>query len=195
MAEAPTSRERMLEAAESLLRGVGFAGMGIKQVVAESGAPIGSVYHHFPDGKTQLAAEALRIHGEKARRLLDAALAEDLPLATRLRRFFGGAAEGFDRAGGEKGCAIGAVTLDLDSSDVALRRLCGEIFEGWVETIASHLPWSDEDERRSFAEMTVLALEGAFVLGRAHRTGDPFVTAGEWLAAAAAARTRGDEQR
>src|SRR5215813_7377275 len=63
-----TSRIRMIEATETLMREQGLAGAGIKQVVARSDAPIGSVYHHFPGGKTQLAAEALRVHGERADR-------------------------------------------------------------------------------------------------------------------------------
>ena len=63
----------MIAAAETLMREQGLAGAAINPVVKLSRAPIGSVYHHFPGGKTQLASEALRIHGEKVRRLLVAA--------------------------------------------------------------------------------------------------------------------------
>ena len=41
----------------------GYTGIGLKQVAAESGAPIGSLYHFFPGGKDELAAEALRMSG------------------------------------------------------------------------------------------------------------------------------------
>ncbi len=174
----------MLQAAESLMRERGLAGAGIKQVVAKSGAPIGSVYHHFPDGKTQLAADALRIHGEKARQLFDTVFAQDRPLPERLRKFFRGAAKGFDQAGGLKSCAIGAVTLDLGAEDTELRSVCNEVFNSWVTTIAPHLPWDDEKKSRSFAEMIVLSVEGAFILSRAGRTGQPLISAGDWLAAA-----------
>ena len=50
-------------------------GAGIHHIVERSRAPIGSVYHHFPGGKTQYATEALRRHGERARAL-------STPLAT-----------------------------------------------------------------------------------------------------------------
>ena len=43
-------------------------------------------------------------------------------------------------------------------------------------------PWSDEAVRRSFAEMVVAGLEGAFILSRARQSGTPFITVGEWLA-------------
>ena len=95
------------------MRERGLTGAGIQQVVSRSGAPIGSVYYHFPGGKNQLAAEALRIHGERARRLLESAFAQNTPVEQRLQSFFRGAAKSFQRQGAQKGCAIGAVLLDL----------------------------------------------------------------------------------
>ena len=59
-----------------------------------------------------------------------------------------------------------------------------EAVDGWVETIARRLPWKSQKLRRSFAEMVVTTFEGAFIISRARQTGQPFITAGEWLAAA-----------
>ena len=181
--QSRASRERMLDAAETLLRERGLAGAGIQQVVARSGAPIGSVYHFFPRGKTQLVSEALQIHGEKARALFQSIL-EDKgnPLPERFRRLFRTAASGFDRAGANKSCAIGAVALDLDARHEALRTVCRDAMDGWITSIAGELPWPDEAVRRSFAEMVVAGLEGAFILSRARQSGTPFITVGEWLA-------------
>ena len=177
------SRERMLDAAESLLRERGLAGAGIQQVVARSGAPIGSVYHFFPGGKMQLVAETLLIHGSKARLLFQRILQDTAqPLPERFRTLFRTAASGFDRAGANKSCAIGTVALDLDARHEALRTICRDALDGWIASIALELPWSDEAVRRSFAEMVVAGLEGAFILSRARQSGTPFVTVGEWLA-------------
>jgi AcrR family transcriptional regulator len=185
---ALSSRDRLLAAAEALLREGGVAAAGIKQVAARGRAPIGSVYHHFPLGKSQLAAEALRIHGDKARRLLETMFERRQPVAERIRTLFRTAARGFDRSGRDRGCAIGAVTLDLTTTDEPLREVCDAAFDGWIDAIAPHLPWRKASVRRSFAEMVVTTLEGAFVLSRARRSGKPFLTAGEWLASAAEAR-------
>lgn len=179
-----SSRDRLLEAAEALLREGGLAAAGIKQVAARGRAPIGSVYHHFPGGKAQLAAEALEIHGNRARRLLDAMFDRDQPVADRVRTLFTTAAREFDRTGRDRGCAIGAVSLDLGATDEALQTACDDAFHRWIDAIAQHLPWS-EAAARSYAEMVVTTLEGAFVLSRARRSGTPFLTAGEWLATAA----------
>jgi len=181
---ATATRERMLNAAESLMRERGLAGARIHHIVKESRAPIGSVYHHFPGGKTQYVSEALRINGEKARALLAAALGTKKPLAQRLRTFFRLAARSFEEQGARKGCAIGAVTLDLGRGDEALRDVCDEVFASWIDAIEPHLPWRSAKKRREFALAIVIALEGAFVLGRAQKSGAPFIAAGEMLAAA-----------
>ena len=169
----------MLDAAQSLMREQGLAGAGIQQVVKLSRAPIGSVYHHFPNGKNQLASEALRLHGEKARHLLVAALGTKKPLAQRLRSFFRGAAKAFEAQGARKGCAVGAVTLDLGRHDEALREVCDEIFASWVDAVAPLLPWRSARKRRSFALAIVTAVEGSFILGRAQKNGDDVLAAGE----------------
>ena len=174
----------MIDAAETLLCERGLAGAGIKELVARSGAPIGSVYHFFPGGKTQLVGEALEQHAAKTERLYRQFLADDrAPLGGRIRRLFRGAADGFVRAGGGQSCAVAAVTLDLDKSDTQLRDVCLASFEGWVQSIADHLPWRDASARVSFARMMLIALEGAFILARAEQRGSAFITAGEWLAA------------
>ena len=188
MGREDSSRARLLVAAEELLREAGMAGTGIKDIVARSGAPIGSVYHHFPGGKSQLVAESLQIHAEKSRRLLEHFFDGKRSAASALRLLFDTAADGFERAGANKACAIGTVTLDLSDADDALREICRSTFEDWTTTIARTLPWRDERSRHSFARTVVATLEGAFVLARATRSGDPFRDAGPWLASIAASK-------
>ena len=173
----------MIQAAETLLRESGLSGAGIKQLVARSGAPVGSVYHFFPGGKTQIVTETLRLHSVKVVTLLEHSFRDGtVPLPARLRALFRRAAKGFDAAGADKSCAIAGVTLDLRASDHSLRQVCDASFNQWVEEIASHLPWPDVAMRRSFATMVVLSLEGAFILARAGKAGEVFTTAGDWLA-------------
>ena len=185
MTERASTRDRMLDAAESLMREGGLAAAGIKQLVERGGAPIGSVYHHFPGGKTELAALALERHGEKAERLLASVFQSDAPVRERVLALCTKAARGFEQSGRHKSCAIGNVTLDVGPDEPELRDACAHAFDRWVNVIADSLPWRDSSARRSFAEMVVIGFEGAFVLGRARQSGEPFRAAGRWLAAAA----------
>jgi AcrR family transcriptional regulator len=185
----PTSRSRLLTATEDMLRESGMAGTGIKDVVARSGAPIGSLYHHFPRGKMQLVSEALAIHAERFPRLLERFFDGKRSAAAALDALFTTAAAEFERQGAAKGCAIGAVALDLVASDADIRRVCHQAFDDWAASLAPRLPFPDAATRRSFAVAIVVALEGAFVLARAAGDGEPFREAGRWIVAALSATT------
>ena len=67
-ADARDTRDRILDATIRLLRRQGYTATGIKQIVAEGDAPLGSVYHYFPGGKEQIGVEALLRSGERMRR-------------------------------------------------------------------------------------------------------------------------------
>jgi TetR/AcrR family transcriptional regulator, lmrAB and yxaGH operons repressor len=181
---SPTPRDRLLLATETMLREAGMAGTGIKDVVNRSGAPIGSLYHYFPGGKTQLVTEALEAHAGRSKALIARFFRGQTSAAAAVRELFDTAAQGFDEAGADKGCAIGAVSLDLRAGDSEARRICQATFEGWVDLIAPHLPFPTKATRASFAVTIVAALEGAFVLARAARSGAPFREVGKSLAAA-----------
>jgi len=179
-----TPRDLLLRATETMLREAGMAGTGIKDVVKRSGAPIGSLYHYFPGGKMQLVTEALEIHAGRSRALIARFFSGNTSAATAVRQLFDSAAQGFDMAGADKGCAIGAVALDLRAGDSHAQRICDATFEGWVDLIAPHLPFANKSARASFAVTIVAALEGAFVLARAARSGAPFRQVGKSLATA-----------
>src|SRR2546422_9262620 len=50
----------MVRSAASLIRRRGLSRASFADIVGDSGAPRGSIYHHFPQGKDQLAKEAIR---------------------------------------------------------------------------------------------------------------------------------------
>ncbi len=64
MAAAPKHRQGLVRAAASLFRRQGYAGTGTSQILAVSGAPRGSLYHDFPQGKQQIAQAAVEYAGE-----------------------------------------------------------------------------------------------------------------------------------
>ena len=50
-------RQRVIETAASILSTRGLKGVSIREV-AKADAPLGSTYHHFPEGKVQIITEA-----------------------------------------------------------------------------------------------------------------------------------------
>src|SRR6201990_2061966 len=68
-----STRTKMLLTAAEVLRERGAAGVTIDEVLARSGAPRGSVYYHFPEGRNQILAEALQYSGDFIADSIDAA--------------------------------------------------------------------------------------------------------------------------
>src|ERR1700759_5371782 len=83
------TRTRMLVSAAEVMRERGAAGVTIDEVLARSGAPRGSVYYHFPEGRNQILAEALRWAGDTIADSIDSAAERGaLPLVRGFSEFW-----------------------------------------------------------------------------------------------------------
>jgi AcrR family transcriptional regulator len=182
------SRQRMIEATIDLMRGSGLSGAGINEIVRASGAPKGSVYHFFPGGKQQIAAEALTAYSQRVMAFIDAALASQTKPHLKVRALFDAFARRVEGGRFRKSCAAGTVCLDLDADLELLRGVVADAFAAWTELIARHFAQDDGQAARSFAGLLLTAFEGAYIRARAERSSRPFKEAGSWLAELAAAR-------
>lgn len=180
MAETST-RDRILYAAAELFRRQGYAGTGLKQVVAEAGAPFGSLYHHFPGGKEQLGGEVIEVGGAFFKALVTAVYDTESTPEASVRAVFEGAAETLVATDFQDACPIAVIALEVASTNEALRQITARVFEDWVESLAGRLG----DRGRALAILS--ALEGAFVLCRATRTTEPMLAAGGMAASYATA--------
>jgi AcrR family transcriptional regulator len=169
----PDPRERMIESAIALFREQGIQGTSFSDVLAHSGAPRGSIYHHFPGGKAQLAEEATRYAGEVIAAGLAAALAEKDPAAA-VRSFAGLYRELLRRSDFAAGCPVVSATLEGDRSAGA-RDAAGSAFERWEELLADAFAARGVPPERalSLATLAIAAIEGGIVLARAQRSNAP----------------------
>lgn len=177
MAEPTPTRERILYAAAALFRRQGYPGTGLNQVVAEARAPFGSLYHHFPGGKQQLAEEVIRAGGAFFQELVEAVYDAEAGTQAGVRAVFRGAAETLAASDFEDACPIATIALDVASTSEPLRRATAEVFEHWSRALTERLG------DREHALAVLAALEGAFVLCRAQRSTAPMHAAGEMAAA------------
>jgi TetR/AcrR family transcriptional repressor of lmrAB and yxaGH operons len=176
-----SSRDRMIEATIDLMRGYGLSGVGINDVIRESGAPRGSLYHFFPDGKIQIASEALAVQGGRISSFIEKALSSKKAGPQKLLALFEAFARRVEESEFQKSCAVGAVTLDLAADAEPLRLVLAGIFEAWRGVITRHFQMSGPREAESFAGLVLTAIEGAHIRARAERSGAPFREAGHWL--------------
>jgi TetR/AcrR family transcriptional repressor of lmrAB and yxaGH operons len=176
------SRDRMIEAAIDLMRGFGLAGAGINDLVRESAAPKGSVYHFFPGGKRQIAAEALAVYAERVRAFIARALGRPGSPADKVRALFAAFALRVRDTGYRRSCAVAAVGLDLGDDLEPLRRVLADALDAWTAEIAGHFDLGGTARTRSFAGLLLTAIEGAHIRARVERSPRAFTEAGDWLA-------------
>jgi AcrR family transcriptional regulator len=180
------TRDRIIDASAELLRRQGYAGTGVKQIVAAAKAPFGSIYHHFPGGKEELGAAAIRRSGALYELLIPAVFDPAPDLVSAVRLFFEGAAAHLEESEYEDACPIATVALEVSSTSDTMREACADVFESWI---AAGLPrftaeGLDEATSRELVIGMIAALEGAFVLARATQSTEALHVAGELVAQA-----------
>src|SRR3954449_5104197 len=135
---APT-RERIIQASSALFMQRGYSASGLKQIATASEATIGSLYHFFPGGKEELAAETLTESGAAYQALVEAVFDAEPDVVRGVRACFEGAAEALHASGYADACPIATVALEVASSDEHLRVVTATIFERWLSSIQSRL--------------------------------------------------------
>jgi AcrR family transcriptional regulator len=178
------TKDRIVGAGAELFRRQGYAGTGVKQIVAEANAPFGSLYHFFPGGKEQLAAEVIRFSGGMYAQVVVEAISPAKDPLHLVDLFFSGAAQHLRETDYEDACPIATVALEVASTSEPLRQATAEVFEGWIAGLAASLRsvGVPEDRSRELSLAMLLSLEGAFVLSRAGRTTEPLEVAGRAMA-------------
>ncbi|MGA7070110.1 TetR/AcrR family transcriptional regulator [Bradyrhizobium sp.] len=178
---AANIRQTMIERTAVLLAKKGLQGASFSEILEASGAPRGSLYHHFPGGKDELVLAALELAAKQALGVLD-----------RLSgRSASEVAEAFlslwrsvlARSDFSAGCAVVAVTVAAESPN--LRARAAEILRGWREKLATLFVEGGipKKKARALAASLVAACEGAVILARAEHSFEPFdLVAAEQLA-------------
>lgn len=167
------TRAAMVRSAALVLRERGAAGVTIDEVLARSGAPRGSVYHHFPDGRSQLLQEALQYAGDAITELIDeAAPRGGSALVRGFVDFWENALTATDFAAG---CPVVAAAVGSAEEAPALIPLAGQIFDRWCRALAAAFRTEgfDDADAAALAQTCVAALEGAVVLCRSSQTAQP----------------------
>src|SRR5260370_39095129 len=169
---AENVRDRMIDGAIRLLAQQGLQATSFSEVLELTGAPRGSVYHHFPGGKDQLVGAAVDRAGARALHALDGtqgASAEELTSV-----FLALWRELLVRSDCGAGCAVVAVSVATDSQE--LLQHAGAVFGSWRGELAVLFEHAGLSAKVSaqFAATLVAASEGAVVLARAEQSLETF---------------------
>lgn len=170
--DAPRStRQQMLESALWHLRRGGLAAFSVDEVVRHAGAPRGSVYHHFPEGRSQLIAEAMAAAAGQLVSLIQATTADvDSPVAA-VAMIADAFRSAMLEADFEAGCPLATVALEAGPEDVELRATIGHAFGAWQAAVTDVLLRGGlaMDTAMQHAAASIAAVEGGLVLARSLR--------------------------
>ena len=181
---ARSTRESILTAAAELMRHKGYGAVGMKDIAQASGAPIGSLYHHFRGGKVQIAREALINAGAAYALLIPSIVDSYTDLGDAVDAVFTQAAEDMAGTGFANMCPVASVAAEIADTVEELREASATVFAGWVDGGSAYFTSRgiDASQAREVTLVLIGALEGGFVLARTLRSTEPLLAAGRALA-------------
>jgi AcrR family transcriptional regulator len=167
------TRKKMLVSSVELLRERGAGGVTVDAVLTRSQAPRGSVYHHFPGGRSEIMSEALALAGDTISSIIERTTAAGSRAA--LRRFGAFWNKILLDSNFNAGCPVVSVAVGGSPDDQHLQPAVAEIFRRWHQALAEAIIADGVDTLRAdrLATMAVAAIEGAIILCRVQRSAAP----------------------
>jgi len=173
----------MVQSAASLIGKRGMNATSFSDVLADSGAPRGSIYHHFPEGKRQLSECAMRLTSDQILAYMRASTATTAHGV--LRHFTSLFRQVVVASGGSAGCAVAGVTIDVADDEDDLLVVARDAFQSWVSLLAAQLEGTGVPTTRAYgvAVISIASVEGGLILCRAERSDEPLRVVEEELLA------------
>jgi len=165
------TRERFIQAAADLFREQGYYRTGINEIARRGGAPIGSLYHHFPEGKEQLAIAALRAAGAATSTEIEKVLATSSDAKAAIAGFINLLKSQLTESSFRRGCPIATVALETAAENGKIQEACSEVYLSWTSLLEKAMIGFGMPKKKAadFADILICSVEGALVVTRAHR--------------------------
>lgn len=161
------SRTALIDTAAQLFRRQGYAATGVNQILETADVKAGSLYHHFPDGKQELAAAVVASAGGDIERLLRRFLDSDASVDDIVSGWIDLLIVQL-ASDGRDGCPIEPIATESVNASAAVREASARAFAGWSAAVAERLRadgWSDADSVQTALAIIAL-IEGALILSR-----------------------------
>ena len=186
------TRDRIIATTSVLLTQQGYHATGLNQIVRESGTPRGSLYHYFPNGKEELAAEAIRHRGTQMKAHVASELARFEDPAEGIVQLVHTMVANLVRREFATGAPVAAVAMEASSASEPLRLACEEVYvslrEPFEEALVRFGLDPESADRRATA--IIAALEGGLVLSYTSLDPAPLEAVAEMLEVTLANRPR-----
>lgn len=177
------SRQTLIVEAITLFQKQGYFATGVSEILSASGVPKGSLYHHFPGGKSDLAAACVNTLCEQVVRYIQK-IGEQKNAYPLLLSTFGKEVKAWlkmNKWGG--GSLFATLSHEAKPDEVVLRRALKASYQRIQDAL---LPLLDEQSldpaaAKKMAQHTLLSLEGSISLSAALQDHSPLKNTEESL--------------
>jgi TetR/AcrR family transcriptional repressor of lmrAB and yxaGH operons len=172
--DGDSTRNRILETAGRLFSEKGYQGTGLQDIVNSGKIPKGSLYFHFPDGKEQIALEAMQTAADLYRERIDKAVASaELGKNNSIHAAFTALRSYLVNSEFKMGCPV--ASLAQADAPLAIREQAARIYQSWEQDIQSFVAPMKLEKGQATAILAVM--EGALILARTYQSLEPLVNA------------------
>lgn len=175
------SRDKILLTATRLFCLRGYHATGLNQILKESGAPKGSLYYHFPEGKEQLAVEAITISRNLVADKLSRNLNSGNPVEA-IQHHLQMLADIFsteERLHDEWFALVpfGLMAAESAFENETMREACEETFLCWgdiyIQKLLEH--GYSEEKAKNLSTSLIAIIEGGVILALTQKSGQPLL--------------------
>ncbi|NSX53407.1 TetR/AcrR family transcriptional regulator [Parasulfitobacter algicola] len=168
---AYSTPQKLVHAASDLFRQNGYAATGLSEILKRAGVPKGSLYHHFPGGKDDLAIAAAQLAGKHLRTLIEAAFKDVDDFNAGIETVCNAIADLFEKSGTWTSCPITTTLLDGKAKPDFIAT-ADEIFASWRQVCfdnARRFGHSDA-AANDISRTTLMLLHGSWIAARAENS-------------------------
>ena len=176
-------REHILQTTCDLMEKQGYHGTGLNEIVKESGAPKGSLYHYFPEGKEQIASEAVLQSGKATAERIQNGLSGNSNAAKAIHDFILNIADHVESSGFAAGSPLTSVAMETATKSERINVACREAYTLLQTAFKEKLLESGfaKIKAEELGTFITAAVEGGIILSRTHHSGDPLRTVAKHL--------------
>jgi TetR/AcrR family transcriptional repressor of lmrAB and yxaGH operons len=177
MANAALHKDNIVRTAMRLFRRQGYASTGLQQILAESGAPKGSLYHYFPGGKEELGKAAVMLAGQLMGEMLSDLVTKHETPAAFVQAYCSVMARWMEESEFRSGCPIATTMLETAPHSPPLTEAGVEILDHWISIIVPVFVRSglSMHDAKLKSQLLIASMEGALLLARTYQHSSPIM--------------------
>ncbi|KFJ92388.1 TetR/AcrR family transcriptional regulator [Ectopseudomonas oleovorans] len=168
-----TTPDKLIDTMIDALQRKGLHGVGLNELLAAADVPKGSLYHHFPNGKTELAVAAIERVGQRAEQAFAALFQRQSDPLDALTTWLQSALGQLQESAFERGCPLATVALESAPQDHEIRAALANAFAAIRQALQQQLQRHGYAQPEGLAALFVALYEGGLLQARVAGSSEP----------------------